>query len=84
MSTPQRTADLAAGASVAAAGTSWIASANEYLTFGATIIAIVAGIFAIVNHFFTFRQNLKKQGLVYDDYDLDFSLVSCRWIAEDS
>lgn len=60
MSAPQnltRAAEAAAPVSIAAAGTSWLASANEVASFIASGIAIVAGIFAIAVHF----KNLRKQ-----------------------
>jgi len=45
-----RVADSAAGASIVAASSAWIAQANEILTLVATAIAIVSGIFAIAYH----------------------------------
>ena len=41
---PERVADVAAGASVAAASVSWISHANEIISLVAGLIAIAAGI----------------------------------------
>jgi hypothetical protein len=45
-----RSADVAAAGSVAAAGASWVSQINEVMTFIATIIAIIAGLFSIAGH----------------------------------
>jgi hypothetical protein len=60
MSTPQKTADIATGVSVAAAGTSWIAQANEILSFIGTIVAILAGVGALVVYYFNIKDKFKK------------------------
>ena len=43
-------ADVAAAVSGSAAAASWIATANDILQLGATIIAIIAGLYAIKWH----------------------------------
>jgi len=50
MNGSHRAADIAAVSSVTAAGTSWLSGANEIMTFIGSIIAIVAGCFAIAVH----------------------------------
>lgn len=52
-----RVADAAAGASVVAASSAWIAQANDILTLVATAVAIVSGIYALVYH----ARGIKKQ-----------------------
>ena len=59
MTNTSRGADIAAGVSIAAAGTSWLSSANEIITFIAGIIAIIVGFFAVVSHALTIREKLK-------------------------
>lgn len=61
MSTPQRAADVAAGVSVAAAGTSWISQANEVVSLIGSVIAIMAGIGAMVVHYLNVRDKLKNK-----------------------
>ncbi len=61
MSTPQRAADVAAGVSVAAAGTSWVSQANEVVSLVGSVIAIMAGIGAIIVHFLNVRDKLKDK-----------------------
>lgn len=56
MSISVKVADTAAAISAAAAGTTWVASLNDWLHLAATVIAIVAGVLAIAVH----RKNLKK------------------------
>jgi hypothetical protein len=51
-----RAAEAAAPVSIAAAGTSWFASANEIVSFVASGIAIVAGVFAIAVHLKNLRR----------------------------
>jgi len=49
--TPQTVgANVAAGTSVGAVGATWVTEFNAYLQLGATVVAIVAGILAIVWH----------------------------------
>lgn len=60
MSAPQRAADVASGVSVAAASTSWIAQTNEVLALLGSLIAIIAGIGAMVVHYFNIREKMKK------------------------
>lgn len=60
MSAPQRAADVAAGVSVAAASGSWIAETNEVLQLIGSLIAIFAGVGALVVHYFNVREKLKK------------------------
>jgi hypothetical protein len=43
-------ANLAAGTSVAGATIAWVAQANEIASLIASIVAIVAGVFAIVHY----------------------------------
>jgi len=50
MSAPRTAADVATVGSVASAGTSWVASANEIVSLIAGCIAIIAGLFAIHRH----------------------------------
>lgn len=60
MSASKTAADAATVGSVAAAGTSWLASANEVISFIAGCIAIVAGLFAVYSHVITIQNKLKK------------------------
>lgn len=60
MSAPQRAADVATGVSVVAASTNWITQANEVLSLLGSLIAIIAGIGAMVVHYFNIREKLKK------------------------
>jgi hypothetical protein len=52
-----RAGDIATAGSVAAAGASWIAQVNALMTLLATVIAIVAGCFAIAVHLKTLKKN---------------------------
>jgi len=61
MSTPQRAADIAAGVSVAAAGTSWISQANEVVSLIGSVIAIMAGCGAMLVHYLNVRDKLKDK-----------------------
>lgn len=61
MTNTSRGADIAAGVSIAAAGTSWFSSANEIVTFIAGVIAIIVGLFAVVSHALTIREKLKSK-----------------------
>jgi hypothetical protein len=56
----QTAADAAAGVSVVGAGYTWLATANEVAQLVASIVAIVAGIAAIVWHIQRIRQNRKE------------------------
>jgi hypothetical protein len=57
MTTPiERAADVAAAGSVTAAGVSWLSQANAVIAMVAGLIAIVAGCFAIAVHL----KNLRK------------------------
>lgn len=58
-----RAADIAAAGSIASASVSWVGTANEILQLVATVIAIVAGLFAIFVH----HAKLKK----YRDHEHD-------------
>jgi len=53
-----KAADVAAGVSIAAAGTSWFSSANEIVTFIAGVTAIIVGLFAIISHSLTIRDKI--------------------------
>jgi hypothetical protein len=61
MSFSHRAADAAAAGSVAAAGTSWLSHANEFISLLAGCIAIVAGLFAIAVHLRTLRGQRDKR-----------------------
>ena len=43
-------ANIGAVTSVAAAGVTWVAELNAYLQLGATTVAIIAGVLAIIWH----------------------------------
>ena len=58
MTNTSRGADIAAGVSIAAAGTSWFSSANEIVTFIAGVTAIVVGLFAIISHSLTIKEKI--------------------------
>ncbi len=60
MTTTSRSADVAAGVSIAAAGTSWFSSANEIVTFIAGVTAIIVGLFAIISHSLTIKEKIAK------------------------
>jgi predicted small integral membrane protein len=49
-------ANIAAGTSVASASLAWMAQANEIASFLASVVAIVAGIFAIVHYYRALRR----------------------------
>jgi len=57
MSAPKSAADVATVGSVAAAGTSWVASANEIISLIAGCVAIVAGVFAVYRHFLLIKRD---------------------------
>ena len=60
--TPQTVgANLAAGASVGAAGVTWVAKLNAYLQLGATAVAFLAGCFAIWWHVEKIIQSRKRR-----------------------
>jgi hypothetical protein len=42
--------EIFAATSVGAVGVSWVATANEYLTLVATVIAIIAGVITVASH----------------------------------
>jgi preprotein translocase subunit SecG len=58
MTNTSKPADIAAGVSIAAAGTSWLSSANEIITFIAGVTAIIVGLFAIISHALTIREKI--------------------------
>ncbi len=49
-------ANVAAGTSVASASLAWIAQANEIASFLASVVAIVAGLFAIAHYIRALRK----------------------------
>lgn len=57
----QRAADTAAGISAAAAASTWLSNANEIATFIASLVAILAGLFAIAAHIRKFVNEGKRQ-----------------------
>lgn len=56
MANTQRAADIAAAGSIASASVSWLGTANEVLQLVATVIAIVAGLFAVLVHHARLKQ----------------------------
>jgi len=55
-----RVADAAAGASVVAAATSWLAHANEVAQLIGTIVAIFSGVVALAYHLWRWRRESAK------------------------
>ena len=61
MSAPQRASDAAVASSAVSAGVSWLSQANEIVSLLAGVIAICAGVFAIVVHALNIREKLKNE-----------------------
>lgn len=59
MSTAQRTADAAAASSAVSASVSWLSQANEIVSLIAGLIAICAGVFAMVIHALNIRDKIR-------------------------
>lgn len=66
MASEQQLADGAAAASAGIAGVTWLAQLNEILQLGATAVAIVAGVYAIIWHK-TRTDDLKRKMTREDD-----------------
>lgn len=58
----QRAAHAAAAVSTAAAASTWLSNANELAQFVASVVAIVAGLFAIAMHVRKLRRDSRDSG----------------------
>lgn len=60
MSAPQRAADAAVASSAVSASVSWLSQANEIVSLVAGLIAICAGVFAMVVHALNIREKIRN------------------------
>lgn len=60
MMSPQRIADAGVAVSATSAGWTWLGHANELAQFGASVVAIVSGIAAVVYYTSKFLRERSK------------------------